>query len=330
MARSARDRSAPPSPVAGRPGRWRRRTAAEPIVLRPVGTGTRCGCRAPWLAARSARSSGPRPPNASCRRSCRQTPRCLRNCGSVARTCRSPLRREEQVEEQAAQPRRDRWTVRRRTVQAVSHANGIVAVEADPGLELFDERRVVHLDGVALNHVLEHLLHRVPFGHQQHPHAIGRARALKQAQFLLRQRLRVVFAPGALPLRNGLEQRRGLGLGRAERHPDSIACGVEAGLALEPMGQRSLDQVLGGTTQRDEQMMVVRINRGTTPRQVRQDRDGLVFNCELPALCVVTGRRQRCVADELLAERRAFEAIQGAKAPRSTCDGLVTLGVRTL
>ena len=59
------------------------------------------------------------------------------------------------------------------------------------------------------------------------------------------------------------------------------------------MGERSPDQVLGSAAERHENMMVVGINGGTTPRQVGQDRDALVFEREFPALGVVAGRCQR-------------------------------------
>ena len=53
------------------------------------------------------------------------------------------------------------------------------------------------------------------------------------------------------------------------------------------MSQGSLDEILGGTTQRDEEMVVVRVYRRAAPGQVGQDRNRPVFDRELPALGVV-------------------------------------------
>lgn len=124
-------------------------------------------------------------------------------------------------------------------------------------LESRDERWVRHLGGVAVNHMISHLFRCAAFGAQQHPHAFSGAGALEQTQLLGGQRLRVVVAPRALPLGHGPEQWRGPGSGGLQRHAHDIACRVETRFALEPVGQRGLDQVLSAAQPSDFQRWVL-------------------------------------------------------------------------
>jgi hypothetical protein len=57
------------------------------------------------------------------------------------------------------------------------------------------------------------------------------------------------------------------------------------------MGECGLDQVLGGAAQRDEDVMIVRIDSWAATYQVGQDCDGsaVAVESELPALRVVAG-----------------------------------------
>lgn len=77
-------------------------------------------------------------------------------------------------------------------------------------------------------------------------------------------------------------------MGGRPSHADCIARSVEAGLAVEPVRQRSLHQVFGCTPQRDEELVVVRINRRCATPQVGQDGDAFAIERELAALGGVT------------------------------------------
>ena len=237
---------------------------------------------------------------------------------------------EEPAKGQIAQPGGDRRVSRRHAEQAVPGANRVGAVVADPGLELLDERRVRQLGGVALNHVFQHPLHGRALGQQQHANTLRRAGTFEQGQLLAGQRFAVVIAPCALP--RGDRHRQGVGAGcrGCQRHTDGVARRVEAGLGVEPVRRCSLDEVFSGASQRHEDMVVIRVHRRTTPRQVGQDRDRCVVDRELPALGVVARRCQRCAADEFLAQRRAFDADRRVGAPGSCGGGLVTLGISAL
>jgi len=111
---------------------------------------------------------------------------------------------------------------------------------------------------------------------------------------------------------------------------NGVAGGVEMDIGLQPVRQGSMAEVLGSTAERNENMVVVWIHCGTSPRQVGQDGYRLVFENKLPALGVVTGGGQRRIADEFLSECGASCVEQWSFTPRLCGDGLVALGVRFL
>ena len=102
---------------------------------------------------------------------------------------------EEPAERQFVQPGWDLRIARADAEQAVSGANRIRAVEANPGLEFFDERRGGQLGSVALNHVVKHAPYGWTLGQQRHAHAVRCACAFEHRQFVVGQRLAVVVAP---------------------------------------------------------------------------------------------------------------------------------------
>ncbi len=238
------------------------------------------------------------------------------------------LLRVRPPERQRAQPGRDRGIAGSHAVQAVSGAYRIVAVEADPCLELLDERRVRHLGDVALDDEIEHAAHLSGVRQQQQLHVAGGSCAGEQAELLVGQRLAVVVASRALASRNRIEQGRDHRRDRRERHLDRVPVGVEAGHGLEPVGRRGLDQVLGSTAQRHEDMVVIGVDSGAGPREVGQDRDRPVGDREFPALRVVAGRRERRTSNELVSKCGGGDSRQRTSAPGSRRRGLVTLRVR--
>lgn len=69
-------------------------------------------------------------------------------------------------------------------------------------------------------------------------------------------------------------------------------------MAFQPRGLRGQQQVFGRAPQAGIQVMLVGIDRRTTPRQVWKNGDACGLGLELPRLRIVTGRREDCVADE--------------------------------
>jgi hypothetical protein len=74
---------------------------------------------------------------------------------------------------------------------------------------------------------------------------------------------------------------------------------VEADVSHQPISQSRLDQVLGSAAERDEKVVIVRVDGGAAAGKVRPYRNGISFKAKLPALGVVAGRRQGRVAYEL-------------------------------
>jgi len=176
--------------------------------------------------------------------------------------------------------------------------------------------RVGHLCGVAGDDVFERILERAAFGQQQQAHARAAAGLRQLLQFGSRQGLAVVLAARALPLGDGLVQRRYHGLGRFEADGDAaVARRVEARLGVQAVGQRRLRQILGGAAERDEEVVVVGVDHGAAPRQVGLDRDTSFLDAKPPALRVVARRRERGIAHQFVEQRKAIARRHTAMAP---------------
>ena len=143
------------------------------------------------------------------------------------------------------------------------------------------------------------------------------AGAPQQVEFGVRHGLPVVLAPRALPVHDGPEQRGRRRLCGLERHRDCIALGLQLREAREPVRRRRLDQVLGGTPQRHEHMVIVGAHRRASTRRVGPDGDAPALSVprERPALGVVAGGRQCRVPDPLTAECEADESFVRPGSP---------------
>ena len=127
---------------------------------------------------------------------------------------------------------------------------------------------------------------------------------------VVRDRLAVIVASGALTFGDCEEQRRCRGPCRLKAHGDGAGPGrIEAYVGFQTSGERSLRQVLDSAAERDVKMVVVRVDDRATPRQIGGDHDGLILRLERPALGVVAGRSERRVAHQLADQMRTVAAL---------------------
>lgn len=141
------------------------------------------------------------------------------------------LRRVEQAHHPAAQPPQNGRIAHRGSEQAVPGARSLFGAEADPGLQLLDERRIVHLRCVGGDHVLQHVFHGGSLGQQQHANASARSRTFQQPKLLCGEQLAIEVAAGALASGNRLEQRGCQRLRRPELQVDGSGTGRVAASA---------------------------------------------------------------------------------------------------
>ena len=96
-----------------------------------------------------------------------------------------------------------------------------------------------------------------------------------------------------------LEEWGAVGRFGLECHPDSaVARGLELDRRIQPDGAGRNREVLAGTPEADEQMVIVRVDDRTPPAQIGKNRDAGRFGTELPGLGVMTGSSQNGVGDQ--------------------------------
>lgn len=67
--------------------------------------------------------------------------------------------------------------------------------------------------------------------------------------------------------------------------------GIEGSIAVEPVCQCRLYQVLGCASDQDEQVVIIRVHCGISSQQIVPYRNDTMFNAKLPPLRVVAGWR---------------------------------------
>ena len=107
----------------------------------------------------------------------------------------------------------------------------------------------------------------------------------------------VIFRAGRLPLADGREQ--GIGSDGAGRDMEAGAAGSDLDLARPPNGASRDHQVFGCASKADEQVMIVGVDRGCPPGEIRNDVDGRGRGPEAPRLRIVAVGRKRGVADHV-------------------------------
>jgi hypothetical protein len=97
---------------------------------------------------------------------------------------------------------------------------------------------------------------------------------------------------------------------------------------LQPISQRRLDQVLGCAPERDEKVVIIRVDGGTTARKVRQYRNRVVVKVELPALRVMARWRQGRVTHEFMQKSGFVAGRKLAVTPSAIRNSFVTVYTR--
>ena len=204
----------------------------------------------------------------------------------------------------------------------------LVRAEANPGLQFLDERGIVHLRRVPGHHVFQDLLHGCALAQQHHAHTVAGPGPFQQAKFVGRDRLAVVVATGALSFRDGVKQRGCRRLRPVQPYGDGACVGrVEPGVGLETVGECGKRQVLGGATERDVEMVIVRIDDGAAPRQIWCDHDAPILQAKGPALRVVARWRQRGVSHQFTHQTGAIAKL-GRDGPTQSVSGVLLAGAR--
>nr|AIF26363.1 hypothetical protein [uncultured bacterium fosmid pJB190D12_contig II] len=207
---------------------------------------------------------------------------------------------KEGVEHQTAEPAGNHRVAGRACEEPVAQPRRLGAIEANPVLELADKRGIPHLHGVALHHEVEYRLHGPPVREQVCADAVSRAGRLQKLQLVLRKGLGVELRSRRLPAGYGLEQERSALRTAYERDIDRfLRPPGEDGIASISHRRRSLHEVLGRAPEADEEVVIVRVDDRASALVIGKDRNRLLPEPELPALGVVAGRGEACVAHEL-------------------------------
>lgn len=98
---------------------------------------------------------------------------------------------------------------------------------------------------------------------------------------------------------------------------------IKIDVGPKSVSQRRLGEVLGCATQRNINMMIVRIHRRAAPQQVRQNCDRFIFKRKPPTLSVVTRWSPNRIPDEFLMQRCIMDVEGGACTPGLRYGGLV-------
>ena len=229
------------------------------------------------------------------------------------------VRPEKSREQRAGQPARQRRIARRPGKQPVLSTHRFGIAETNPCFQFGDKSRVIYLRRVALNDIVQNFLHRRLVGDEHQLHARPLTGEREQTQVFARYRLAVEGCTGALPLADGLEKGGLNGLRRLQIDPQHIGWyRFINGFAFQSVRQRGLHQILGSAAKRDIQVVIVRIDRRAPARQIRNNGNARCIDRKLPALGVVAGWRERCVANQLAPEEKAAGYILRRRAPYSS------------
>ncbi|WP_345894366.1 hypothetical protein [Lichenifustis flavocetrariae] len=162
------------------------------------------------------------------------------------------------------------------------------------------EGGVGHLGRVALDDQLAHPVHVKAIGGQDDVDPGDHSRIPQRPEIGVAHQPAVELRPRRLTLRDRVGQRRVSH--RPAFQGDGHAAAIRGREADRPPvagGARGQRQVLGGASEGDVEVMVVRIDDGGPSREVGQDLDLVLSDPESPRLRIVPARRERRHTNDL-------------------------------